>query len=70
MNLGIEQFLIQPNAVNPEIIDGKVCYLEDADTFAENMRCIKTLGAEAIGGCCGTTPDHIRQMKEKVQRHV
>lgn len=61
--------LIQPNAGNPEIIDGKVHYLEDADTFAENMCRIKALGAEAIGGCCGTTPAHIHRMSEKVRRY-
>jgi len=61
--------LIQPNAGSLEIIDGKPHYSENADTFAENIHRIKSLGVEVIGGCCGTTPTHIRRMSEKVRQH-
>jgi len=61
--------LIFPNAGSLDINNGKPHYTEDADTFAENMLRIKSLGVEAIGGCCGTTPTHIRHMREKVHQH-
>lgn len=54
--------MAEPNAGVPEVRQGKTIYNEDAQTFAENMRRIKALGVEVLGGCCGTTPDHIRQM--------
>ena len=61
--------LIFPNAGSLEINNSKPHYTEDADTFAENMLRIKSLGVEAIGGCCGTTPTHIRHMSEKIHQH-
>lgn len=52
--------VIEPNAGIPEVIEGKTIYNENAHTFAENMVRIKALGVDVIGGCCGTTPEHIR----------
>ena len=54
--------MAEPNAGVPEVRQGKTIYNEDVQTFAENMCRIKALGVEVLGGCCGTTPDHIRQM--------
>lgn len=53
--------VIEPNAGIPEVINGKTIYNENAETFAENIVRIKALGVDVIGGCCGTTPEHIRQ---------
>jgi 5-methyltetrahydrofolate--homocysteine methyltransferase len=60
--------LFQANAGAPELINGKVHYPEDAETFAENMSRMKSLGVEAVGGCCGTTPKHIRSLIEKFRQ--
>lgn len=57
--------IIQPNAGMPETLsDGTVYYPEDASYYAENINKIKALGVEIVGGCCGTTPDYIRKIRE------
>jgi methionine synthase / methylenetetrahydrofolate reductase(NADPH) len=53
---------VQPNAGLPRTVDGRLLYMatpEYLDVFAR--RTIQ-LGATMIGGCCGTTPDHVRWM--------
>lgn len=61
--------VIQPNAGMPERTkDGDVFYPENEFVFANNMKRIKDLGVEMIGGCCGTTPAHIQKMKEVLAR--
>jgi methionine synthase I (cobalamin-dependent) len=57
--------VIQPNAGMPETTqDGDVFYPENEIVFANNMKKIKELGIEMIGGCCGTTPAYIQKIKE------
>lgn len=57
--------MIQPNAGSPQTReDHSVFYPEDEHFFAGNIRKIKELGVEIVGGCCGTTPEYIRQVKE------
>ena len=51
--------IVNPNAGLPHDEDGKTVYDIDADTFASTMREIAEMGAWAVGGCCGTTPEHI-----------
>ncbi len=59
--------IIQPNAGLPETGPGQsVSYPEDEDFFAENIMKLKGLGIEVVGGCCGTTPDYIRTIKNKL----
>jgi len=55
--------LAKPNAGRPQLIGGKVVYPvtpEDMASFAQKMR---DMGVAIIGGCCGTTPDHIAAMR-------
>ncbi len=60
--------IIQPNAGMPQTGENNtVFYPETEDFFAENIRQIKALGIEIVGGCCGTTPDYIRRVKEVTQ---
>ncbi|SDO65366.1 5-methyltetrahydrofolate--homocysteine methyltransferase [Desulforhopalus singaporensis] len=54
--------IIQPNAGAPESIGDIIRYPETASFFAENIAKIKALGVEVVGGCCGTTPDFIREI--------
>lgn len=53
--------LVNPNAGLPKSVDGKTVYDVDPDAFAGYMKTIAALGASGLGGCCGTTPEHIRK---------
>lgn len=53
---------IQPNAGLPVSVNGKTTYDVTAEEFARKQLSILHNGACALGGCCGTTPDHIRAM--------
>ncbi|MFC4811763.1 bifunctional homocysteine S-methyltransferase/methylenetetrahydrofolate reductase [Paenibacillus sp. GCM10023250] len=48
-----------PNAGIPDYVDGKYQYTSTPDYFAESARKFADRGARVIGGCCGTTPEHI-----------
>lgn len=52
--------LVNPNAGLPKSVDGKTVYNVGPEEFAGYMKQIAALGAAAVGGCCGTTPDYIR----------
>lgn len=68
----LEQFLrytslpviVKPNAGLPKQRDGRTVYDVTPDEFALDMHRIVEMGACVAGGCCGTTPDHIRKMTE------
>ncbi|PLS68877.1 MAG: methionine synthase [Cyanobacteria bacterium M5B4] len=52
-----------PNAGLPENVGGKAVYRLSPDALAEHLRYfVEDLGVQVIGGCCGTTPDHIRAL--------
>ncbi len=54
---------VMPNAGWPEMAGGRVMYPANADYFAEYALAFQDAGACIVGGCCGTTPDHIRAMR-------
>ena len=56
--------LIQPNAGNPKFRDGLTTYSQTPAEFALDIKAIKGEGADMVGGCCGTTPEFIREMKK------
>ncbi len=56
--------MAQPNAGLPAIKDGKTVFSVGPDEFGECMAEIAALGASVLGGCCGTTPEHIRRTVE------
>jgi len=58
--------LIQSNAGQPENRGGEIYYSETPELFAEKTVELKDLGVAVIGGCCGTTPDHIRAMRAAI----
>lgn len=60
--------IVNPNAGLPIIKDGKASYDIDADKFSDYMSQIANLGACILGGCCGTTPEHIRMTIEKTSK--
>lgn len=55
--------LMCPNAGLPAFRDGKTCYDVAPREFAGYMRALLDGGASGLGGCCGTTPEHIRALK-------
>lgn len=55
---------VNPNAGLPRSIGGKTVYDVDPQQFAETMAKLADMGAHLLGGCCGTTPEHIRAMTE------
>lgn len=54
--------LAEPNAGLPEVIDGKTVYKVAPEAFAEVVEKIHAADFNIIGGCCGTTPAHIKTM--------
>ena len=56
--------LCQPNAGNPGVRDGMPVYEQTAPEFARHAVELLDLGVEAVGGCCGTTPEFIRQVSD------
>ncbi len=51
---------VMPNAGYPTIVDGRTFFETRPDYFAARMAEILSTGVKIIGGCCGTTPEHIR----------
>jgi methionine synthase I (cobalamin-dependent) len=58
------------NAGIPEYVDGELCYSGTPEVMAHYALRVRQLGAKIIGGCCGTTPDHIRAMAEALARAI
>jgi len=55
--------LIQSNAGLPQLVDGEVVYSETPEFMAGHAAELVELGVQVIGGCCGTTPEHIRALR-------
>ncbi|MDH7600242.1 MAG: bifunctional homocysteine S-methyltransferase/methylenetetrahydrofolate reductase [Sedimentisphaerales bacterium] len=58
---------VQPNAGMPRQVDGRMIYMSTPEYMAEFAKRFYQLGARIIGGCCGTTPEHIRQVVSAVK---
>lgn len=59
--------IVQPNAGSPQSVDNRMLYMCDPEYLATYAVRYAALGANAIGGCCGTTPDHIRELANSVK---
>ncbi len=57
----------QPNAGRPREIEGRNIYLSSPEYVASYARRFVTNGVRLVGGCCGTTPEHIREIKLAVR---
>jgi methionine synthase I (cobalamin-dependent)/5,10-methylenetetrahydrofolate reductase len=57
----------QPNAGVPRLIEGRYIYLTTPEYMAEYAKRFIQNGASIIGGCCGTTPEHIKAMKNALR---
>jgi 5-methyltetrahydrofolate--homocysteine methyltransferase len=59
--------LVHANAGLPVLVDGETAFPETPEMMAACIPALLRAGANIVGGCCGTTPDHIRTMKETVE---
>ncbi len=59
--------IVNPNAGLPEMVDGKTVFAMDEERFSCFAVELCRRGATILGGCCGTTPDYIAKVVEKVK---
>jgi 5-methyltetrahydrofolate--homocysteine methyltransferase len=55
--------MAQPNAGNPELVNFEVVYRETPEQMAAGVAELVLAGARIVGGCCGSTPEHIRRFR-------
>src|SRR5262249_23696211 len=60
-------FCVQPNAGLPRTVDGRQLYMATPEYFDVFARRMIQAGARMIGGCCGTTPEHVRWMAKSAR---
>lgn len=53
----------KPNAGTPALENGRIAYRRSAESMAADLQLLVEAGARIIGGCCGTTPEHIRAFR-------
>ncbi|MBP6209868.1 MAG: bifunctional homocysteine S-methyltransferase/methylenetetrahydrofolate reductase [Anaerolineales bacterium] len=58
------KFWVKPNAGWPEQVGGRIMYPADPEYFGDYALAFREAGASIVGGCCGTTPQHITAMKK------
>lgn len=63
---GKVQVFAEPNAGKPELVDGQAVYKVTPEEFAAACGRIRGTGIHILGGCCGSTPDHIRAVAQTV----
>lgn len=56
-----------PNLSFPQYMDGRFVYRSEPEYFVQRAEEIYRAGATLIGGCCGTTPEHIRQLAQRLK---
>ena len=67
---GVDMIVIaKANCGVPEYIDGKIVYSGTEEIMADYIRLAMDAGATIIGGCCGTTPAHVRAMRDALDHH-
>jgi homocysteine S-methyltransferase len=59
--------VVQPNAGIPREVDNRRIYFCSPEYLTEYAKRFVNLGASCVGGCCGTTPDHIREMSRTIK---
>ena len=69
--LGPDDILVaKSNCGVPEFVDGEIRYQGTPELMADYARMARDAGARIIGGCCGTTPDHLRVMRQALETHT
>ena len=62
--------MAQPNAGQPKLVELKVVYDETPDQMVVGVVPLLEAGASVIGGCCGSTPDHIRAFRQAMDHYL
>ncbi len=62
--------IAKPNAGLPHLVDGESVFDMGPEAFAEGMKALVNAGASIVGGCCGTTPQHIKSMTEALTGQI
>jgi 5-methyltetrahydrofolate--homocysteine methyltransferase len=62
--------MAQPNAGQPKLVNMKVIYDETPDQMVTGVEPLLDAGANIIGACCGSTPDHIRAFRQAIDRYL
>ena len=60
----------KPNAGLPVLVDGKNVFPDGSAVFAEKYKILAEAGASYVGGCCGTTPDHIKELHSRFENQT
>ncbi|MBN1304885.1 MAG: bifunctional homocysteine S-methyltransferase/methylenetetrahydrofolate reductase [Anaerolineales bacterium] len=63
------RFWVKPNAGWPEQVGGRIMYPADPDYFGDYALSFCEAGANIVGGCCGTTPQHIAAMRAALDKY-
>jgi len=61
--------MVQPNAGLPKLINMKVVYDETPEQMAKGIAGLMRAGVSIVGGCCGSTPEHIRAFRSSIDHH-
>lgn len=62
------KLIFQPNAGVPKLIEGKTIYTETPEIFAKNVKKFLSYNPSILGGCCGSTPEHIKKIAELINK--
>lgn len=62
-------YSVFPNAGTPDYVDGEYKYMASPEYFANCANQFADYGARIIGGCCGTTPAHVRAIAEAIEKY-
>ena len=68
LDLNGKPLSVMPNAGYPTVLGRRVVYQGQPAYFAMQMAQIVRAGASIVGGCCGTTPDHIAKVADMLSR--
>ncbi len=60
-------FTVMANAGLPQEVDGRMIYMSTPEYFTEYAKSMIQVGVRGVGGCCGTTPEHIEMMAKAVK---
>ncbi len=61
-------FSVMPNAGYPSMLNGRMIFEDNADYYAQKLADLYKLGVVILGGCCGSTPEHIRRGIQAVKQ--
>ena len=62
--------MAQPNAGQPVLENMKVVYKQTPEDMVAELPALLDAGVRIVGGCCGSTPDHIRLFRKVIDQHA